>query len=47
MSVNKMKYAKIKKENGTYSETIPIGVDAENVDFSDGRTLDQVMSRVM
>lgn len=47
MSINKMKYAKIKNENGTYTDTIPIGVDAENVDLSDGRNLEQVISNII
>lgn len=38
---DKMKYVKIKRENGTYTDPIPVAVDAANVQFPDGRTLIQ------
>lgn len=44
---NKMKFAKIRQENGQYSQTIPIGVDAQNVDLADGRTLAQVVDNLL
>ena len=38
---DKMKYVKLMNQNGTVASTVPIGVDAVNVDFSDGKTLVQ------
>lgn len=34
--MNRIKKLKIKKQNGTFSDYIPIGVDAENIDTTDG-----------
>lgn len=46
-NTNKMKYAKIKQENGEYSALIPIGVNAQNVDLPDGRTLEQIVDNLL
>ena len=32
--MDKLKYVKIENDDGTLSENIPVGVDAENVDVS-------------
>ena len=44
--MDKLKYIKIKQEDGTYSEEVPVGVDASNVDMSDGRTLPETLGLI-
>ena len=44
--MDKLKYIKIKQEDGSYSEEIPVGVDASNVDMSDGRTLPETLGLI-
>lgn len=41
--MDKLKYIKIKQEDGSYSEEIPVGADANNIDMSDGRTLPETL----
>ena len=38
-----MKFVKIKNENGTVTDTIPIGADATNVSLADGRSVEQAI----
>lgn len=42
----KVKKLKYKQPNGTFSEPIPIGVDAANVDLADGKNVEQVLGEV-
>lgn len=42
--MDKLKSIKIKYQDGTYSDEIPIGVSVENVDYNDTKTLKQVLS---
>lgn len=35
MSISKIKEIKIREEDGSYSDAIPIGADAENIDYND------------
>ena len=44
--MDKLKYIKIKQEDGIYSEEVPVGVDASNVDMSDGRTLPETLGLI-
>lgn len=37
--MDRLKYVKVKQIDGSYTDPIPVGVDAENVDMSDGTTL--------
>ena len=41
--MDKLKSIKIKYQDGTYSDEIPIGVSIENVDYNDTKTLKQVL----
>lgn len=38
--MDKLKYVKIENEDGSLSDNIPLGVDAENVDTNDGSTVE-------
>lgn len=38
--MDKLKYIKIENEDGSLSDNIPLGVDAENVDTNDGSTVE-------
>ena len=42
--MDKLKSIKIKYQDGTYSDEIPIGVSVENVDYNDTKTLKQVLN---
>lgn len=42
-----MKFVKIKNENGTVTDTIPIGADAVNVSLNDGRSVEQAILDLM
>lgn len=42
----KVKKLKYKQPNGTFSEPIPIGVDAANVDLADGKNVQEVLGNV-
>lgn len=44
--MDKLKKIKIKQDDGTYSPEVPIGVDAENIDMSDGKTLPEVLGPI-
>ena len=38
--MDKLKYVKIENEDGSFSDNIPLGVDAENVDTNNGSTVE-------
>lgn len=44
-ATNRIKYVKVKEDDGTYSDAILLAVDALNVDFSDGETLIQKLAK--
>ena len=44
--MDKLKKIKIKQDDGTYGPEVPIGVDAENIDMSDGKTLPEVLGPI-
>ena len=45
LDINRIKYVKVREEDGTYSDAILLAVDAINVDFSDGENLIQKLSK--
>ena len=44
--MDRIKKLKIKKQDGTFSDYIPIGADAENIDFTNGYNLDQIVGNI-
>lgn len=46
MSIDRLTAIKIKNSDGTYSDSIPIGVEAENVDCGNNRSLVEVMNDI-
>lgn len=40
-----IKKVKIKKQDGTYTDYIPIGVEAKNVDLSNGESLENILNK--
>lgn len=44
--MDKLKAIKIKQADGQYGEAIPIGADADNIDMSSGKTLQETMGNV-
>lgn len=44
--MDKLKAIKVKQADGQYGEAIPIGADAENIDMSSGKTLQETMGNV-
>lgn len=46
MSIDKLTSIKIKQNDGTYSDPIPVSVLAENVECNDGNYLDEILGSV-
>lgn len=44
--MDRIKKLKIKKQDGTFSDYIPIGADAENIDFENGYSLDEIVGDI-
>ena len=44
--MDKLKKIKVKQDDGTYGPEVPIGVDVENIDMSDGKTLPEVLGPI-
>lgn len=44
--MDKLKYIKIENEDGTLSDNVPIGADAENIDVSNNKSLDIKLSEI-
>lgn len=42
-NLDKLKYIRIQQENNQYNGDIPIGADAQNIDFADGHNLQEIM----
>lgn len=43
--MDRIKKLKIKKQDGTFSDYIPIGADAENVDTTDGESVELKLNK--
>ena len=46
MSMDRIKKIKIKQQDGTLSDYYPIGADAQNIDFTNGYSLDQIVGDI-
>lgn len=44
--MDRIKKIKIKKQDGTFSDYVPIGADAENIDFENGYSLDEIVGDI-
>lgn len=44
--MDRIKKLKIKKQDGTFSDYVPIGADAENIDFENGYSLDEIVGDI-
>lgn len=45
--MDKIKSLKVKQSNGTFSDAIPFGANAENIDMADGSTLEAKISSIV
>ncbi len=43
---DRIKKIKVKKADGSMTDYIPIGADAENIDFTNGYNLDQIIGNI-
>lgn len=44
--MNKVKYVRLEKEDGTYSESIPLSVDADQINMSNGKDLQEIIGNI-
>lgn len=43
---NRIKKIKVKEQDGTFSDYIPIGADAENIDLENGNNLQEEINSI-
>lgn len=47
MSIQKIKEIKIREENGSYSDPIPLGADAKNIDMENGKNVEEIVDNLI